>query len=85
MVSVELTAFEPGVTDAGENEHSMPAGRPEQESAIGSLKAPVGLTLICILPDCPAESVRVVGDALRETPPDADPDPELEPEPQCGA
>src|ERR1700732_4204939 len=42
MVSVELAALLPGLTDAGLNEHVAPAGNPKQENDRALLKLLVG-------------------------------------------
>lgn len=68
IVNVEVTEPVPGVTEVGENEQTAPDGNPDvQASETGLLKAPFcALTVIVKVAGCPAETVWLPEESVRE-------------------
>lgn len=65
MVIAEIAAEDPRVSDAGENEQDIPAGKPEQDKATGPEMEPeTGVTVSWAVAFCPATALRAEGDAL---------------------
>jgi hypothetical protein len=64
MVSVVEAAAPLGVTVVGEKLHDAPAGRSEQESPTASLNPFEGVTVTVVVPDWPAVTLSVPGEAL---------------------
>ena len=64
-VSVVVAAAPEGVTVCGLKLHVVPAGKPEQAKETFELKPPTSVTVIVVVPLCPAWTVRDAG--LTET------------------
>jgi len=61
MLSTTIAGELPGVTVAGEKEHAVPGGRPEQEKEMGLVKgATPGITLSSYCPGWPARTVALL-------------------------
>jgi hypothetical protein len=65
IVRVVVTVVVFGVTEVGLNPQPASAGNPVQEKLIGLVNEPCGVTVSVNVPDCPAETVLLVGLAVK--------------------